>query len=156
MFTRGDQHPLESIFILLILELVASSACGGGGAMATPVPPTATSAPPTDTPVPLTATPVPPTDTPVPPTATPVPPTGTPTPIPTALPSTGTPTPAPVLGPCCQPLQPGKAMIRFENHSGRLALVDLGPNYYEIPRKEGDVPTCLCPQLDPGHYMGIL
>jgi hypothetical protein len=47
-------------------------------------------------------------------------------------------------------------MIWFENHSGRLALVDLGPNYYEISRKEGDVPTCLCPQLDPGHYMGIL
>jgi hypothetical protein len=64
-------HKSGPIFILLLLALV-TSACSGGGVMATPVPSTATLALPTDTP-----TLVPPTDIP-----TPVPPTDTPTPVP--------------------------------------------------------------------------
>jgi tetratricopeptide (TPR) repeat protein len=59
-------------------------------------------------------------------------------------------------GPCCEPLQPGKGAIWFENHIGETVFADVGPNYYEIPGKQGDVAGCLCPQLDPGHYTLIL
>jgi hypothetical protein len=128
----------------------------------TPPSPTATYAPlwgkftpiPTNTPEP-TATPVPtntpiPTDSPVLPTDTPVPPTDTP------VPPTDTPVPAPQPIACCQPLQPGKGAIWFENHVGEIVQVDVGPNFYEIPPKQGEVAGCLCPQLDPGHYTAIL
>jgi tetratricopeptide (TPR) repeat protein len=62
----------------------------------------------------------------------------------------------PSTGPCCQPLQPGKGAIWFDNHVGETVFADVGPNYYEIPGKQGDVAGCLCPQLDPGHYTLIL
>jgi tetratricopeptide (TPR) repeat protein len=63
---------------------------------------------------------------------------------------------APVGGPCCQPLQPGKGAIWFENHVGETVQADVGPNFYEIPPKQGDVAGCLCPQLDPGHYTAVI
>ena len=62
----------------------------------------------------------------------------------------------PVGGPCCQPLQPGKGAIWFENHIGEIVQVDVGPNFYEVPPKQGDTPGCLCPQLDPGRYPAVL
>jgi len=62
----------------------------------------------------------------------------------------------PAMGPCCQPLQPGKGAIWFESHLGETVFADVGPNYYEIPPKQGDVAGCLCPQLDPGHYTVIV
>jgi len=58
--------------------------------------------------------------------------------------------------PCCEPLQPGKGAIWFENHVGETVQVDVGPNFYEVPPKVGDTPGCLCPQLDPGTYPAIL
>ena len=87
--------------------------------------------------------------------------TEAPTPVPAALPPTDTPTAAAsvALGPCCEPLQPGKAMLWFENQGGQIAYVDVGPNYYEVPGRPYEdgrplrTPGCLCPQLDPGHYM---
>jgi serine/threonine protein kinase len=118
----------------------------------------AATVPPTVAPVLLTAYP---TYTPFP-TYTPVP---TDTPVPMALPPTDTPTPSPApvasvaLGPCCEPLQPGKGMIWVENFigGGPLAL-DVGLNYYEIPPPTWEdggpgPPGCLCLQLDPGRYM---
>jgi tetratricopeptide (TPR) repeat protein len=63
---------------------------------------------------------------------------------------------APVGGPCCQPLQPGKGQIWFENWVGETVQVDVGPNFYEVPPKQGDVAGCLCPQLDPGVYPAVL
>jgi hypothetical protein len=62
----------------------------------------------------------------------------------------------PSTGPCCQPLQAGKGQIWFINYVGEIVRADIGPNYYEIPPKQGDVDGCLCPQLDPGHYEAIL
>ena len=62
----------------------------------------------------------------------------------------------PSTGPCCQPLQPGKGAIWFENHIGETVQVDVGPNFYEVPPKVGDTPGCLCPQLDPGVYPAVL
>jgi tetratricopeptide (TPR) repeat protein len=62
----------------------------------------------------------------------------------------------PVGGPCCQPLQSGKGAIWFRNFIGETVRADVGPNFYEIPPKQGDVDGCLCPQLDPGHYMAIV
>jgi len=59
-------------------------------------------------------------------------------------------------GPCCEPLQPGKGAIWFENWIGEIVLVDVGSNYYQVPPKQGDVPGCLCPQLDPGLYPAVL
>jgi tetratricopeptide (TPR) repeat protein len=59
-------------------------------------------------------------------------------------------------GPCCQPPQPGKGLIWFENWIGETVQVDVGPNFYEVPPKVGDVAGCLCPQLDPGTYPAIL
>jgi tetratricopeptide (TPR) repeat protein len=63
---------------------------------------------------------------------------------------------ASVGGPCCQPMQAGKGAIWFENHIGETVFADVGPNYYEIPGKQGDAAGCLCPQLDAGHYTLIL
>jgi len=57
--------------------------------------------------------------------------------------------------PCCEPLQPGKGAIWIENWIGETSYVDIGPNFYEVPPKVGDTPGCLCPQLDPGHYIFI-
>jgi hypothetical protein len=167
---------VKAIVIPLLLALGLCMAMAGCGATPeptpTPVPPTntLTSVPPTDTPVPPTDTPVPPTETPtlVPPTETPtlVPPTDTPTPVPptdtpvpptdTPVPPTDTPVPAPQPIACCQPLQPGKGAIWFENHVGEIIQVDVGPNFYEIPPKQGEVAGCLCPQLDQGHYTAVL
>jgi hypothetical protein len=174
---------VKAIVIPLLVALGVYMAMAGCGATPeptpTPVPPTntPTSVPPTDTPVPPTDTPVPPTETttPVPPTdtPTPVPPTDTPTPVPptdtpvpptdtpvpptdTPVPPTDTPVPAPPPIACCQPLQPGKGAIWFENHVGEIVQVDVGPNFYEIPPKQGDAAGCLCPQLDPGHYTAVL
>jgi hypothetical protein len=59
-------------------------------------------------------------------------------------------------GPCCEPLQPGKGAIWFVNYIAETVRADIGPNFYEIPPKQGDVDGCLCPQLDPGHYMAIV
>ena len=69
----------RTLFIFLMIALIAILvvSCGGAKETPTPEPP-----PPTNTPVPPTDTPVPPTDTPVPPTDTPVPPTPTPEPEP--------------------------------------------------------------------------
>ena len=58
----------------------------------------------------------------------------------------------PAVGPCCEPLQPGKGQIWFDNHIGETVRVDVSPYYYEVPPKQGDVAGCVCPQLDPGHY----
>jgi hypothetical protein len=58
--------------------------------------------------------------------------------------------------PCCEPLQPGKGRIWFENWIGEIVQVDVGPNFYEVPPKQGDVAGCLCPQLDPGVYPAVL
>jgi tetratricopeptide (TPR) repeat protein len=58
--------------------------------------------------------------------------------------------------PCCEPLQPGKGLIWFENWIGETVQVDVGPNFYEVPPKVGDTPGCLCPQLDPGTYPAVL
>jgi tetratricopeptide (TPR) repeat protein len=62
----------------------------------------------------------------------------------------------PSTGPCCQPLQPGKGAIWFTNYIAETVRADIGPNFYEIPAKQGDVDGCLCPQLDPGNYMAIV
>jgi tetratricopeptide (TPR) repeat protein len=62
----------------------------------------------------------------------------------------------PAMGPCCEPLQPGKGAVWFINYVGEIVRADIGPNYYEVPAKQGDVDGCLCPQLDPGHYEAIL
>jgi tetratricopeptide (TPR) repeat protein len=62
----------------------------------------------------------------------------------------------PSTGPCCEPLQPGKGAIWFVNYIAETVRADIGPNFYEIPPKQGDVDGCLCPQLDPGHYMAIV
>jgi tetratricopeptide (TPR) repeat protein len=64
--------------------------------------------------------------------------------------------PPPAGGPCCQPLQPGKGAIWFENWIGEIVQVDVGPNFYEVSPKQGDTPGCLCPQLDPGRYPAVL
>lgn len=61
----------------------------------------------------------------------------------------------PVTGPCCQPPQPGKGVLWIENWIGEISYVDIGPYYFEVPPKVGNVPGCLCPQLDPGHYTFI-
>lgn len=62
----------------------------------------------------------------------------------------------PSMGPCCQSPQPGKGLVWFENWIGETVQVDIGPNFYEVPPKVGDVPGCLCPQLDPGRYPAVL
>jgi len=62
----------------------------------------------------------------------------------------------PPMGPCCQPPQPGKGLVWFENWIGETVQVDIGPNFYEVPPKVGDTPGCLCPQVDPGRYLTIL
>ena len=62
----------------------------------------------------------------------------------------------PSMGPCCEPMQPGKGLFWIENHTGDTAFVDITPNFYEVPPKQGDVPGCLCLQLDPGHYTAII
>jgi tetratricopeptide (TPR) repeat protein len=62
----------------------------------------------------------------------------------------------PSTGPCCEPLQPGKGAVWFENHLGETVYTDIGPNYYEIPGKQGDVAGCACPQLDPGRHTIIV
>jgi tetratricopeptide (TPR) repeat protein len=62
----------------------------------------------------------------------------------------------PAMGPCCQSPQPGKGLIWFENWIGETVQVDVGPNFYEVPPKAGDVPGCLCPQVDPGRYPAVL
>ena len=140
----------------------------------TPVPPTATliPIPPTEKPA-HTPTPVPPSDTPAPapPTDTPVAPTNTPTskPEPTATPkpkATATTKPKPTAAPtqvppppsvaCCPPAQPGQGLLWFDNGVGEIVQADVGPNYHEIPAKQGDVAGCLCLPLDPGHYTVIL
>jgi tetratricopeptide (TPR) repeat protein len=64
--------------------------------------------------------------------------------------------PPPVTAPCCQPLQAGKGAIWFENHVGESVQADVGPNFYEVPPKQGDVAGCLCPQMDPGHYTAVI
>ena len=64
--------------------------------------------------------------------------------------------PPPVTAPCCQPPEPGKGVIWFENHVGETVQADVGPNFYEIPPKQGDVAGCLSPQLDPGHYAAVI
>jgi len=135
---------VKAIVIPLLVALGVCMAMAGCGATPEPTP---TPVPPTNTP-----TSVPPTHTPVPPTDTPMPPTETPTPVP----PTDTPTPVPPPIACCQPLQPGKGAIWFENHVGENVQVDVGPNFYEIPSKQGDVAGCLCPQLDSGHYTAVL
>jgi hypothetical protein len=61
----------------------------------------------------------------------------------------------PSMGPCCEPLQPGKGQIWFVNYIGETVRVDISPYYFEIPAKQGDVDGCLCPQLDPGHYTAV-
>jgi hypothetical protein len=58
--------------------------------------------------------------------------------------------------PCCEPLQPGKGAIWFINYIGETVRVDMSPYYFEVPPKQGDVDGCLCPQLDPGHYITIV
>ena len=58
--------------------------------------------------------------------------------------------------PCCEPLQPGKGAIWFINYVGETVRVDMSPYYFEVPPKQGDVDGCLCPQLDPGHYITIV
>jgi hypothetical protein len=61
----------------------------------------------------------------------------------------------PATGPCCEPLQPGKGAIWFINYIGETVRVDMSPYYFEVPPKQGDVDGCLCPQLDPGHYLTV-
>jgi hypothetical protein len=39
---------------------------------------------------------------------------------------------------------------------GEVVSADVGPNYHEIPAKQGDVAGCLCLPLDPGHYNVVL
>jgi tetratricopeptide (TPR) repeat protein len=62
----------------------------------------------------------------------------------------------PATGPCCEPLQPGKGAIWFINYIGETVRVDMSPYYFEVPPKQGDVDGCLCPQLDPGHYLTVV
>jgi hypothetical protein len=62
----------------------------------------------------------------------------------------------PATGPCCEPLQPGKGAIWFINYIGETVRVDMSPYYFEVPPKQGDVDGCLCPQLDPGHYVTVV
>ena len=61
----------------------------------------------------------------------------------------------PATGPCCEPLQPGKGAIWFINYIGETVRMDMSPYYFEVPPKQGNVDGCLCPQLDPGHYVTI-
>ncbi len=144
---------------------------------ATPIPPTATPVPATATPVPPTATPVPPTATPVPPTATPVPATATPAP-PTATPvlPTATPVvPTPTTGRAAEPgapiaaaatntpvaqsipgcpawlpkLEPGKALVIFENHFIGLKF----RIHHFMPVEDWDLPGKTSETAEPGRLV---
>jgi formylglycine-generating enzyme required for sulfatase activity len=85
--------------------------------------------------------------------------TDTPTPMPTALLPTDTPAPlaSVALGPCCEPLQPGKGMLWFENFAAFEGAAALGPERYPIGGRQYEAgeagPTgCLCLQVDPGSH----
>jgi hypothetical protein len=39
---------------------------------------------------------------------------------------------------------------------GEIVQADVGPSYYEIPAKQGEVAGCLCIPLAAGHYTVIL
>jgi hypothetical protein len=57
---------------------------------------------------------------------------------------------------CCPLPQPGQGLLWFDNWVGEIVQADVGPNYYEIPAKIGEVPGCLCIALDAGPHTVIL
>jgi hypothetical protein len=82
-----------------------------------------------------------------------------PTLMPTVPPPTDTPTPVTsiALGPCCEPLQPGKGMLWFENFAAFEGAASLGSERYPIGKRQYEAgeagPTgCLCLQVDPGSH----
>jgi formylglycine-generating enzyme required for sulfatase activity len=92
-------------------------------------------------------------------TQTPMPPTDTSPLVPTAPPPTDTPTPVASVasGPCCEPLQPGKGMLWFENFAAFEGAASLGSERYPIGKRQYEAgeagPTgCLCLQVDPGSH----